>query len=63
MQHGCVDRLVPYQQSEEFVAAIREKQPDAIVEFTTLPTADHEDKQYGTEENLDIVWKFIDQYL
>ena len=63
VQHGCMDRLVPYQQSEEFVAAIRKKQPDAIVEFTTLPTADHEDKQYGTEENLDIVWNFIDKYL
>ncbi|MCD7833122.1 MAG: hypothetical protein LUH00_03905 [Lachnospiraceae bacterium] len=31
--------------------------------FTTLPTADHEDKLYGTDENLDIVWEFVRKYL
>lgn len=63
VQHGQADRLVPYQQSEMFVKAIKEKQPDAVVEFTTLPTADHEDKQYGTEENLELLWSFIRKYL
>lgn len=63
VQHGQMDRLVPYQQSEMFVRAIKEKQPDAVVVFTTLPTADHEDKQYGTEENLELLWKFISKYL
>lgn len=63
VQHGRVDRLVPYQQSEMFVKAIKEKQPDAVVEFTTLPTADHEDKQYGSEENMELLWNFIRKYL
>ncbi|MGN0299071.1 MAG: alpha/beta hydrolase fold domain-containing protein, partial [Lachnospiraceae bacterium] len=39
VQHGIVDRLVPYQQSELLVEAVRKKQPEAVVEFTTLPTA------------------------
>lgn len=63
VQHGQMDRLVPYQQSEMFVAAIRRKQPEATVEFTTLPTADHEDKQYGSEENMELLWDFIGRYL
>lgn len=63
VQHGRVDRLVPYQQSEMFVKAIKEKQPDAVVEFITLPTADHEDKQYGSEENMELLWNFIRKYL
>lgn len=63
VQHGMMDRLVPYQQSELLVRAVREKQPEAVIEFTTLPTADHEDKQYGTEENLELVWQFLRKYL
>lgn len=63
VQHGMADRLVPYQQSEMFVKAVREKLPDAVVEFTSFPTADHEDKQYGTEENIELLWKFIRKYL
>ena len=63
VQHGCVDRLVPYKQSVILVDAIREKVGEDRVEFTTLPTADHEDKQYGTDENLDLVWNFVKKYL
>lgn len=63
VQHGCVDRLVPYQQSEVLVNAVKEKQPKAIVVFITLPTADHEDKQYGSKENLELVWRFVERYL
>ncbi|MCC8137994.1 MAG: alpha/beta hydrolase [Clostridiales bacterium] len=63
VQHGCMDRLVPYQQSVNLVEAVKEKVGEDRVEFTTLPTADHEDKLYGTDENLDIVWEFIKKYL
>lgn len=63
VQHGMMDRLVPYQQSELLVRAVREKQPEAVVEFTTLPTADHEDIQYTTEENLELIWQFVRKYL
>ncbi|MCD8337126.1 MAG: alpha/beta hydrolase [Lachnospiraceae bacterium] len=63
VQHGCVDRLVPYQQSVLLVDAIKKQIGEERVEFTTLPTADHEDKLYGTDENLDIVWEFVKKYL
>ncbi len=63
VQHGCVDRLVPYKQSVILVDAIRKKAGEGRVEFTTLPTADHEDKQYGTDENLELVWNFVKKYL
>ena len=63
VQHGQMDRLVPYQQSEMLVNAVREKLPGAVIEFTTLPTADHEDKQYGSEENIELLWQFIHKYL
>lgn len=63
VQHGQMDRLVPYQQSEMFVDAVRKKLPDAVIEFTTLPTADHEDKQFGAEENMELLWEFIRKYL
>lgn len=60
VQHGQMDRLVPYQQSEMLVNAVREKLPGAVIEFTTLPTADHEDKQYGSEENISRCLSFVD---
>lgn len=63
VQHGCVDKLVPYRQSVILVDAIREKVGEDRVEFTTYPTADHEDKQYSTDENLEIVWDFVKKYL
>lgn len=63
VQHGRLDRLVPYQQSEMLVEAIRERQPEAVVEFTSLSTADHDDQQYKTKENLELVWNFIRKYL
>lgn len=63
VQHGRMDRMVPYQQSELLVNAIREKAPGAVVEFTTLPTADHDDPQYGSDENMELLWQFISKYL
>lgn len=63
VQHGKADRLVPYQQSEMFVRAIREKQPEAVVEFVTLPAAEHDDKEFSAEENIELIWNFISSYL
>ncbi len=63
VQHGCMDKLVPYAQSVELVEAIAHKGLGDRVEFITLPTADHEDKQYGTEENLKKIWAFIQKNL
>lgn len=63
VQHGVVDRLVPYQQSVLFVSKIKEKNPSAVVEFTTLQAAGHDDLQFGTDENLELIWEFISKYL
>lgn len=37
--------------------------PGAVVEFTTFPTADHDDEQFGSEENMELLWQFIHKYL
>ncbi|MCC8164267.1 MAG: alpha/beta hydrolase [Lachnospiraceae bacterium] len=63
VQHGGVDLLVTYQQSVKLVEAVKAKIGEERVECTTLPTADHEDKQYGEDKNLDIIWNFISKYL
>ncbi len=63
IQHGCLDRLVPYQQSVELVEAIAHAGLGDRIEFTTLPTADHEDKLYGTDENLGIIWNFVKNHI
>lgn len=63
VQHGTVDRLVPYEQSVEFVQAIREKLGEESVEFVPLEGADHEDKMFTTKENMDLVFAFINRNL
>ncbi|MCD8018246.1 MAG: alpha/beta hydrolase [Clostridiales bacterium] len=63
VQHGLKDRLVPYQQSIILVDAIKEQIGEDRVELTILPEADHEDALYGTDENLKIVWEFVEKYL
>ncbi len=59
VQHGTADRLVPYQQSEEFVKALQERGLGARVRFTPLEGADHEDKMFSSPENLNVVFDFI----
>lgn len=63
VQHGTADRLVPYQQSEAFVAGLQRKGLGDRVQFTTLPGADHDDKRFASEENLEIVFDFISRAL
>lgn len=59
VQHGCLDRLVPFAQSVEFVHAICRRLGYGRVDFVPLPTADHEDKQYGEEWNLRYLAQWI----
>ena len=33
------------------------------VEFTPLEGADHEDKMFTSDENLDLVFSFLDKYM
>lgn len=59
VQHGTHDRLVPYAQSVEFVEEIEKKMGADRVTFVPLEGADHEDKRFFAEENMDLVFAFI----
>ncbi len=63
VQHGTADRLVPYEQSVEFVEAIRKKLDRERVAFVPLEGADHEDKMFFEKENMDLVFTFISNYI
>lgn len=59
VQHGTHDRLVPYAQSVEFVGEIEKKMGEDRVTFVPLDGADHEDKRFFAEKNMDLVFAFI----
>lgn len=61
IQHGTIDRLVPYQQSEEFAEQLKKKGLGQKVTFTALEGADHEDRMFSSPENLQIVFDFIEK--
>lgn len=63
VQHGTVDKLVPYEQSVEFVKAIEEKVGKDKVEFIPLEGADHEDKMFFADKNMDVVFDYINRKL
>ena len=63
VQHGTADHLVPWAQSEEFVADLTAKGFGDRVEYMPLEGADHEDTRFFKEENMNLVFKFIEKYL
>ena len=63
VEHGCMDRLVPFMQSVNFVNAIYQKLGPGRVEFVPLPSADHEDKEYSSEWNRKVLWGWLDKHL
>lgn len=63
VEHGCMDRLVPFMQSVNLVHAIYEKLGHGRVEFVPLPQADHEDREYSSEWNLRVLWSWLDKNL
>lgn len=63
VEHGCVDKLVPFMQSVNFVNAIYQKLGRGKVEFVPLPNADHEDREYSSEWNMNVLWGWLDQTL
>lgn len=63
VQHGRVDKLVPFAQSEIFVDAIINRLGKDRVTFVPLDKADHEDPLYESDENMSIVWKFFEERL
>lgn len=63
VQHGTVDRLVPYEQSVEFVETLKAKGLGDRVTFVPLPGADHEDKKFVADENMNLVFDFICKHM
>jgi len=63
IQHGRQDRLVPFQQSEEFFNRIIEKIGVGRALFMPFETADHEDSQFFTDVNLSFVWRYLKEIL
>ena len=63
VEHGCMDKLVPFAQSIEFVNAIYQQLGAGRVEFVPLPNADHEDKEYSSDWNLNVLWGWLDENL
>jgi two-component SAPR family response regulator len=58
-----VDVLVPYEQSVEFVKQIQEKQGKDKVVFIPVEDANHEDKKFFTDENMKLVFDWIEERL
>ena len=63
IQHGRMDALVPFQQSEILVEAIEEKLGRGRTIFLPLDTVGHDDPQFKSPENMAILWAFMDKHL
>lgn len=61
VQHGTRDRLVAFQQSEEFVAGLRARGLGERVRFTPIDGADHDGPEFWTAENMALVLDFIEE--
>lgn len=61
VEHGCMDRLVPFMQSVNFVNEIYRKLGQGRAEFVPLPNADHEDKEYASDWNMDVLWSWMEK--
>ena len=63
VQHGTADRLVPYQQSEEFVSGLQARGLGDRVRFISLQGAGHGDPLFAADENMARVFDFLDPML
>lgn len=63
LQHGLNDHLVPYQQSVIFYKKAHKYLNDNRVELELLEDADHGDKAFETEKNMEKVFAFLDKVL
>jgi len=63
VEHGLMDKLVPFAQSLELVSAIYKKLGHGYVEFVPLMTADHGDEQYSEDWNMSILWAWLKKNL
>lgn len=60
IQHGRNDRVVPYQQSQNFVSKARACCGDDHIQYEILEGADHGDEMFSRKENLLKVYQFIE---
>lgn len=61
IQHGRIDKVVPYQQSLEFVKAAQKLVGEDYICYEIVEGADHVDLKFETKENLNKVYMFINK--
>lgn len=60
IQHGLIDRIVPYQQSLNFVTKARDICGRDKIHYEIIENANHNDPLFSTSDNLDKVYNFIE---
>lgn len=63
IEHGTVDKLVPYAQSVILFEAIERQLGKGKAKFHALEGADHEDKMFESDLNMELVWNFVKENL
>ncbi|WP_112180343.1 alpha/beta hydrolase [Paraliobacillus zengyii] len=63
IQHGRADKIVPYQQSRDFVEKVKQAGFEEKIHYEIIEDADHGDEKFETSENLDKVYAFINRLL
>ena len=63
IQHGRIDHLVPYQQSENLAAKLTSVIGKDKVTFELLENNDHGGPGFTTDQNINKVFTFLDKYL
>lgn len=63
IEHGTVDKLVPFAQSRLLYENIEGKLGQGHALFHALEGADHEDKMFESDENIALIYEFLEKYL
>lgn len=63
IQHGTIDGIVPVQQSIDFANDLLQVLETSRVELILLEGANHGGEQFESEENLQLVFDFLDKHM
>lgn len=63
IQHGRIDEVVPYQQSQDFVNKAKQMSSKSPIVYEIIEGANHGDPLFSTPENLIRVYQFIEECL
>jgi acetyl esterase/lipase len=63
LQHGTKDALVPFYNSIQFAEKVREVCGEGRARLELLLGAEHTDRRFETDENMEKVFAFIDQIM